>query len=69
MYINKNRTLYSTYTQTTDPEYKRVKDMLNKAQDIEEATMIFLTKYEKTGNPHTSNRLKYAQDMASVAGL
>lgn len=43
--------------------------MLNKAQDIEEATMIFLTKYEKAGNPHTSNRLKYAQDMASVAGL
>ena len=51
------------------PEYKRVKDMLNKAQDIEEATMIFLTKYEKAGKPHTSNRLKYAQDMASVAGL
>ena len=54
---------------TVHPEYKRVKDMLNKAQDIEEATMIFLTKYEKAGKPHTSNRLKYAQDMASVAGL
>ena len=54
---------------TVHPEYKRVKDMLNKAQDIEEATMLFLTKYEKAGKPHTSNRLKYAQDMASVAGL
>ena len=45
------------------PEYKRVKDMLNKAGNVEDATLIFLKKYEKAGTPHTDKRLKFAKDL------
>jgi len=45
------------------PEYKRVKDMLNKAGNVKDATLIFLKKYEKAGTPHTDKRLKFAKDL------
>tara|TARA_R100000951_G_scaffold76885_2_gene64923 strand:+ start:429 stop:1124 length:696 start_codon:yes stop_codon:yes gene_type:complete len=45
------------------PEYKRVKDMLNKSGSVEDATLIFLKKYEKAGTPHTDKRLKFAKDL------
>jgi len=45
------------------PEYKKVKDMLNKAGNVEDATLIFLKKYEKAGTPHTDKRLKFAKDL------
>jgi hypothetical protein len=45
------------------PEYKRVKDMLNRAGNVEDATLIFLKKYEKAGTPHTDKRLKFAKDL------
>jgi len=45
------------------PEYKKVKDMLNKAGNVEDATLIFLKKYEKAGAPHTDKRLKFAKDL------
>lgn len=47
----------------THPEYKRVKQMLNNADSVEEATHIFLKKYEKAGIPHTQKRLKYAKEL------
>ena len=45
------------------PEYKKVKDMLNKSDSVEDATLIFLKKYEKAGTPHTDKRLKFAKDL------
>jgi|14_taG_2_1085336.scaffolds.fasta_scaffold10093_1 hypothetical protein len=45
------------------PEYRKVKDMLNKAGNVEDATLIFLKKYEKAGTPHTDKRLKFAKDL------
>lgn len=48
------------------PEYKRVKDMLNKAGNVEDATLIFLKKYEKAGTPHTDKRLKYAKELTTI---
>lgn len=47
----------------THPEYKRVKQMLNNADSAEDATLIFLKKYEKAGIPHTEKRLKYAKEL------
>lgn len=47
----------------THPEYKRVKQMLNNADSVEDATLIFLKKYEKAGIPHTEKRLKYAKEL------
>ncbi len=45
------------------PEYKKVKDMLNKSDSVKDATLIFLKKYEKAGTPHTDKRLKFAKDL------
>jgi hypothetical protein len=50
------------------PEYKKVKAMLNNAKNVDEATMIFLRKYEKAGTPHTDKRLAYAKDLAANQG-
>lgn len=50
------------------PEYKKVKAMLNNAKNVDDATMIFLRKYEKAGTPHTDNRLAYAKDLAASQG-
>lgn len=51
------------YEMEKHPEYKKVKDLLNKAKTVEDATIIFLRKYEKAGIPHTEKRLKYAMDL------
>tara|TARA_Y100001972_G_C7632459_1_gene317484 strand:- start:527 stop:1204 length:678 start_codon:yes stop_codon:yes gene_type:complete len=45
------------------PEYKKVKEEINKADNIEEATLIFLKKYEKAGTPHTEKRLQYGREL------
>ena len=50
------------------PEYKKVKAMLNNAKNVDDATMIFLRKYEKAGTPHTDKRLAYAKDLAANQG-
>lgn len=46
------------------PEYKEVKQSLNRAKNVKDATLIFLTKYEKAGKPHTEKRFKFAKDLA-----
>ena len=48
---------------TVHPEYMRVKQMLNNADSVEDATLIFLKKYEKAGVPHTGKRLRYAKEL------
>ena len=50
------------------PEYKKVKAMINNADSVDDATMIFLRKYEKAGTPHTDKRLAYAKDLAANQG-
>ncbi len=50
------------------PEYKKVKAMINNADSVDDATMIFLRKYEKAGTPHTDKRLAYAKDLAADQG-
>jgi hypothetical protein len=45
------------------PEYVQVKKRMNKAQDINEATRIFLLDYEKAGTPHMDRRLKVAKQI------
>jgi hypothetical protein len=49
----------------THPEFKRVKQELNKAKTVKDAVIIFLKKYEKAGIPHLTNRLKYGEDLMS----
>jgi hypothetical protein len=51
------------YEMKKHPEYRKVKELLNKAKTVEDATLIFLRKYEKAGIPHTEKRLKYAKDL------
>lgn len=55
---------FIAYEMAVHPEYKRVKAMLNKAKTPEEATNIFLKKYEKAGIPHAEKRLEYAKVIA-----
>ena len=50
------------------PEYKRVKDKINKAKTVEDATNIFLKEYEKA-NPkkaHADRRLTHAQEFGAM---
>lgn len=44
-------------------QYGRVRDKMNKATTVGEATNIFLRDYEKAGIPHTNRRLKYAEEL------
>lgn len=53
------------YELNKHPEYIRVKQALNQADNIEKATLLFLRKYEKAGTPHTQKRLKYAKELYS----
>lgn len=43
-------------------EYGAVRDLINKAKTVDEATKIFLKKYEKAGDPHLDDRLQYGRD-------
>jgi hypothetical protein len=43
------------------PEYQRVKKLLNSAESVDEATTIFLKKYEKAGIEHADKRLAYGR--------
>ena len=40
--------------------------MLNQTSNVEDATMIFLKRYEKAGTPHTQKRLKYATELEDI---
>ena len=53
------------YEMEKHPEYRRVKEQLNSTDSVEQATLIFLKKYEKAGTPHTDKRLAYAKDIAA----
>jgi len=53
------------YEMEKHPEYRRVKEQLNSTDSVEQATLIFLKKYEKAGTPHTDKRLSYAKDIAA----
>jgi len=48
------------------PEYRKVKEQLNKTDSVEKATLIFLKKYEKAGTPHTDKRLKFAKELSTI---
>ena len=54
------------YEMDKHPEYKKVKEQLNKTDSVEKATLIFLKKYEKAGTPHTDKRLKYAEELTTI---
>jgi len=54
------------YEMDKHPEYKKVKEQLNKTDSVEKATLIFLKKYEKAGTPHTDKRLKYAKELNTI---
>tara|TARA_R100001079_G_scaffold105145_1_gene72251 strand:- start:273 stop:956 length:684 start_codon:yes stop_codon:yes gene_type:complete len=45
------------------PEYKKVKKEINEAENIKDAVLIFLKKYEKAGTPHTEKRLEYGREL------
>lgn len=53
----------------THLEYKKVKERINKAKDIETSTRIFLTDYEKAGTPHIEDRLKVAKQLVGAGYL
>ena len=54
------------YEMEKHPEYKKVKQMLNQTDNVKDATMIFLKRYEKAGTPHTQKRLKYATELEDI---
>mgnify|MGYP003630640556 FL=1 len=54
------------YEMEKHPEYRRVKEQLNNTDSIEQATLIFLKKYEKAGTPHTDKRLQYAKELTTI---
>lgn len=54
------------YEMDKHPEYRKVKEQLNKTDSVEKATLIFLKKYEKAGTPHTDKRLKYAKELNTI---
>ncbi len=54
------------YEMEKHPEYKKVKQMLNQTDNVKDATMIFLKRYEKAGTPHTKKRLKYATELEDI---
>lgn len=54
------------YEMERHPEYKKVKQMLNQTDNVKDATMIFLKRYEKAGTPHTQKRLKYATELEDI---
>tara|TARA_R100000951_G_C2610655_1_gene171135 strand:- start:273 stop:965 length:693 start_codon:yes stop_codon:yes gene_type:complete len=54
------------YEMERHPEYKKVKQMLNQTDNVKDATMIFLKRYEKAGTPHTQKRLKYATELSKT---
>lgn len=45
------------------PEFKPLKYALNKARDTQEATQLFLTRYEKAGVSHLDRRLAVGQQL------
>jgi hypothetical protein len=51
------------------PEYSLVKDKINKAKNIGEATRIFLNDYEKAGTPHIENRLAVGNQLMKSGWL
>ena len=44
-------------------EYGGVRDRMNKAKTVRDATIIFLKDYEKAGIPHKNVRLDYAEEL------
>ena len=54
------------YEMDKHPEYRKVKEQLNKTDSVEKATLIFLKKYEKAGTPHTDKRLQYAKELTTI---
>ena len=54
------------YEMDKHPEYRKVKEQLNKTDSVEKATLIFLKKYEKAGTPHTDKRLKFAKELSTI---
>jgi len=53
----------------THPEYKAVKNKINKSKSISDATGIFLKEYEKAGTPHIEDRLKVGSQLAKSGWL
>jgi hypothetical protein len=51
------------------PEYKAVKNKINKSKSISDATGIFLKEYEKAGTPHIEDRLKIGSELAKSGWL
>ena len=51
------------YEMEKHPEYKKVKEEINKTDNVKDATLIFLKKYEKAGTPHTEKRLEYGREL------
>ena len=50
------------------PEYKKVKDKINNAKTVSEATTIFLEDYEKAkeDKSHKGRRIKAAEDFGAL---
>jgi hypothetical protein len=50
----------------THPEYKEVKNIINTSKTINEATEVFLTRYEKAGVGHLDRRYAVGQQLEQV---
>jgi hypothetical protein len=45
------------------PEYREVKNILNTAKTVQEATEVFLIRYEKAGEPHLDRRYAVSEQL------
>ena len=51
------------YELNNHPEYMEVKNMINTAKTVEQATEVFLTRYEKAGEPHLERRYAVSEQL------
>ncbi len=51
------------YELNNHPEYMEVKNMINTAKTVEQATEVFLTRYEKAGVSHLDRRYAVAEEL------
>ena len=51
------------YELNNHPEYKEVKNIINTSKTVNEATKVFLERYEKAGEPHLERRYEVGKEL------
>ena len=57
---------FIVYEMNTHPEFREVKNILNAAKSVNEATQAFLTGYEKAGTSHLDRRYAVGEQLTQI---